>query len=110
MFVIYDKTEYEMDIITDILEEENISYKTKRHAKEYMDCPPFGKAFFIFYDIQLIDNISYENLEFIKWLADKRIKERNHIESCYDLLENDKPIKEELNSWAKSIIDAIKQR
>lgn len=105
-YIIYDKTEYEMDIITDILEEENIGYKTKRHAKEYMDCP-FGKAFIILYDIE-VENISYEKLEFIKFLADKRIKERNYIEKCYDLLEPEKTqIKDEINSWAKSIIDCL---
>ena len=105
MFVLYDKTEYEMDIITDILEEENISYKTKRHVKEFMDCP-IGKAFIMVYDICV--NTTYEHLEFVKFLVDKRIKERNHIKNCYNLLD----IEEEpnLNSWAKSIIDAIKQR
>lgn len=105
MFVIYDKTEYEMDIITDILDEENIKYNTKRHAKEYMDCP-IGTAFIMVYDICV--NTTYEHLEFVKFLADKRIKERNHIKNCYNLLD----IEEEpnLNSWAKSIIDAIKQR
>lgn len=105
-YIIYDKTEYEMDIITDILEEENIKYNTKRHAKEYMDCP-IGKAFIVVYDIAI--DTTYEHLEFIKFLADKRIKERNHIEKCYDLFEEDEE-EPSLNSWAKSIIDAIKQR
>lgn len=101
---LYDKTEYEMDIITDILEEENISYKTKRHAKEYIDCP-FGKTFIILFDIE-VDVESYENLEFIKYLANKRITNRQHIENCYDLI-SEEPIKEEINSWAKSIIDSL---
>lgn len=105
-YILYDKTEYEMDIITDILEEENIKYNTKRHAKEYMDCP-IGKAFIVVYDIAI--DTTYEHLEFIKFLADKRIKERNHIEKCYDLFEEDEE-EPSLNSWAKSIIDTIKQR
>ena len=106
MFVLYDKTEYEMDIITDILEEENISYKTKRHVKEFMDCP-IGKAFIMVYDICV--NTNYEHLEFVKFLADKRIKERNHIKNCYNLLDIEED-ETNINSWAKSIIDAIKQR
>ena len=103
-YILYDKTDFEMDIITDILEEEHISYKTKRHAKEYMDCP-LGRAYIILFNIEV--DTSYENFEFIKYLADKQIKQRKHIEKCYDLLEE--PMQAEMKSWAKSIIDIIKK-
>ena len=104
-YIIYDKSEYEMDIITDILEEENIKYRTKRHAKEYASCP-VGKAYIMVYDICV--NTSYENLNFIKYLADKRIKQKIHLENCYDLLEEEKPVEVEIQSWAKSIVDYIR--
>lgn len=91
-FVFCDKSKPEMEIITDVLYSENIRYKIKSFlVKEFI----FDEAedednddeFEDFVIIEEMYNIicftDLEHFDFVKHLANKKIKDRLNLERCY---------------------------
>ena len=81
-FIFYDKSKVEMNIITDILYEEKISYKIKPYiVKDYF----FDEEDFCIieelYNIECFTDL--EHFDFVKHIAYKKIKNRINLEKCY---------------------------
>ena len=88
-FIFYDKSAVEMSIITDVLYEEKIPYKIKKYiVKDFI----FGdneddeddEDFCIIeelYNIEIYTDL--EHFDFIKQIADERIKNRINLEKCF---------------------------
>lgn len=84
-FVFCDKSDLETDIITDMLYTEKIPYKVKSKPvyvcfadEEEEDCECIHKTI---YDIYV--NTDLEHFDFIKVIAEKKIRERVKLELSY---------------------------
>lgn len=84
-FIFTDKSIVEMGIITDVLTEENISYKLKRFIiKDYFFDEDDEDDFMIIeemYNIECFTDL--EHFEFVKHLAATRIKNRIKLEKSF---------------------------
>ena len=79
-FVFIDKSPIEVDIITDILHQEHISYKIEEKHTPVITIP-FVAAELITYNIEI--NTTLEYFDFINKIASKKIKELTKLENCY---------------------------
>lgn len=84
-FVFCDKSKVEMEIITDVLHEENIMYKTKSKVIKDVffdedDEPDFMIVEEV-YEIECFTDL--EHFDFVKHLAYKRIENRMKLERDY---------------------------
>lgn len=84
-FVFFDKSKVEMEVITDLLYEENIPYKIKKFiTKDYFFNDDDEDNFMIVEELyEIICNTDLEHYDFIKSLANKRIRNRINLEKCY---------------------------
>lgn len=84
-FIFFDKSEYEKELITDLLHSENIKYVIK---KEYVEIPYDCEdeeselvEYLANYNIEVFTTL--EKFEFIKVLFDKKMKEKIMLEKCF---------------------------
>lgn len=80
-FIFNEKNKFEVDIITDILDSENIRYRINENKPEI----PIGVLFcypvLSTYDITI--DVSLEKFDFIKKLIEDRIGVLTNLEKCY---------------------------
>ena len=80
-FAYIDKTEFEADIITDILGSENINFKTKATYKHF---PMFiGIAQLELFDIKF--NTDYQKYLFVDKLIQEKLNNYKKLEKCFSL-------------------------
>ena len=86
-FVFSDKTETEADIITTILSEENIPYRTREKICKFMIFTDDDAIEEIdeFSEYDIICETTFEYFQFIKKLAYQKISTINSLEKCYEM-------------------------
>ena len=83
-FAYINKTEFEADIITDILGSENINFKTKVN---YKHLPVFFAQLELF-DIKF--NTDYQKYLFVDKLIQDKLNNYKKLEKCFNLPDYDK--------------------
>lgn len=81
-FVFTDKCKVEMDIITDVLDTENIPYKLKKYLiKDIIFCDDEDDDFIMveeLYNIHCFTDL--DHFDFVKHIAYKKIEDKVHLE------------------------------
>ena len=83
-FVFFDKIKTEFNIITDILNQENIPYKIQKKLVNNFFLDDDDEDFVIveeLYDIHCFTDLKH--FEFVKHIADKKIENRLNLERCF---------------------------
>lgn len=84
-FVFYEKSKIEAGIIIDILAEEKIPHKIiKKIVESYFFDDEDEEDFLIreeIFDIHCFTDL--EHFDFVKYLSDKRIKTKLHLDKCF---------------------------
>lgn len=84
-FVFCNKSKMEMDVITDVLHEENISYKIRKKVVENVFFDDEDDEDFVIieetYEVHCFTDL--EHFDFIKTITDEKIKNRIKLERCY---------------------------
>ena len=84
-FVFCDKSDYEKELLTDLLHSEGIKYRVKREYIEIpCDCDDEDcECFDIFPNYHVEAYTTVEKFEFIKALFKKKLAEKEWLEKCF---------------------------
>lgn len=86
-FVFYDKSDYEKELLTDLLHSERIRYVVKREYIELpIDCDDEDEECFeLFPTFHIEIDTTLEKFEFMKVLFQKKLEQQQLLEKCFKL-------------------------